>query len=335
MHKTLSRLTLSVATLLFLTNCAEARSVSQDTVETDYAGGNHDTASPAITPPPSNRPSNTQFSDVLLEYRQMNARLDRVSAPLRLKNAELCPHTFRDPGFSSHTLDDYPPRLQPVAEDIMGLSSQGIYVRSVRQGSPAAIADIETGDRILKLNGQYIPSGTTMKRFYAALSKSAFGGVKTRLTLRTPQGQDYQTSLRADTACDYPASVFYSKDVNGHTNGTEVFMTSELMQTVPDDVNLALIVAHEMAHAIAGHMEETPSQALELEADRMALVLMTRAGYNIDTAIAYWADAAHPHRDLQDSSISHPSITERYNNFRKERARIATIKAAQEPLTFD
>ena len=65
MHMTLSRLTLSVVTLLFLTNCAEARSVSQDTVETDYAGGNHDTASTAITPPPSNRPSNTQFSDVL------------------------------------------------------------------------------------------------------------------------------------------------------------------------------------------------------------------------------------------------------------------------------
>jgi len=281
------------------------------------------------------RPSDTQFEDVLAEYRLMNERLDRVSAPLRLANAPLCPRVFRDPGFTSHTLQDYPERLQGVAEAVMGLKPDGIYVRSVRRDSPADEADIEIGDRVVRLNDQYVPGGRTMKQFYAALSRGAFGGVKTRMTLRTPQGQDYETSLRSDTACDYPASVFFSQDVNGHTNGDEVFITSALMQTVPDDVNLALIVAHEMAHAIAGHIDETPSQALELEADRMALVLMDNAGYDIDAAIAYWAEAAHPHRDLQDNSNSHPSITARFENFQKERARIASIRARDEDLGFN
>ncbi len=284
---------------------------------------------------PLERPSDTQFEEVLTEYQRMNDRLERVSAPLRLANAHLCPHVFRDPGFTAHALADYPERLQGVAEAVMGLKPDGIYVRSVRRDSPADAADIEIGDRVVRLNGQYVLGGRTMKQFYAALSRGAFGGMKTRMTLRTPQGQDYETSLRSDTACDYPASVFFSQEINGHTDGEDVFITSALMQAVPDDVNLALIVAHEMAHAIAGHIDETPSQALELEADRMALVLMENAGYDIDAAIAYWAEASHPHRDLQDNSESHPSITARFENFKKERARISDIRARGEDLGFD
>lgn len=281
------------------------------------------------------RPNDTQFADVLAEYQEMNDRLDRVSAPLRLANVDLCPYVFRDPGFSSHALEDYPDRLQSVAEAVMGLSPDGIYVRSVRRNSPADDADIQIGDRVIKLNDQTVPGGRTMKQFYAALSRDAFGGVKTRLTLRTPEGQSYETSLQSETACDYPTSVFYSSDINGHTNGEEVYVTSELMQTVPDDVNLALIVAHEMAHAIAGHIEMVPTQALELEADRMALVMMDNAGYDIDAAIEYWAEATHPHRGLQDVSESHPSITARYENFKKERARIKEIRARNENLGFN
>lgn len=265
----------------------------------------------------------------------MNERLDRISARLRLANTALCSKTFRDPGFSVHTLEDYPERLQMLAQDVMGLEAEGIYVRSVRHGSPAAEADIQAGDRILSLNGQYVPGGKTMKSFYAALSRGAFGGVKTRLKLRTAQGGEYETALNPETACDYDASVFFSQSVNGHTDGQDIYITSELMRLMGDDTNLALIVAHEMSHAIAGHIDLEPSAVLELEADRMALVLMENAGYNIDDAITFWADAAHPHRDLQDDSDSHPTIMARYQNLIKERARIADIRARQESLGFD
>jgi len=275
-----------------------------------------------------------EFADLLEDYRQMNDRLDRLSAPLRLANADLCQKTFRDPGFRVHSLADYPEELRGVAQSLMGVEPDAIYVRSVRRGSPAEKADIQTGDRILRLNGQAVPGGPTMIRFYRALSRGAFGGLTTQLTLRTPDGRDYETSLQAETACDYQTRVFYSEDVNGHTDGREVYVTSELMRVVPDDVNLALIVAHEMAHAIAGHMEEMPTRELELEADRMALVLMERAGYDIDAAIAYWAAAAHPHRALQDKSKSHPTISERDANFKKEQARIKEVKRAGKTLKF-
>ena len=81
-------------------------------------------------------------------------------------------------------------------------------------------------------------------------------------------------------------------------------------------------------------MEQTPSHALELEADRMALIMLERAGYDIESAITYWADAVHPHREHQDKSMSHPTIEARYKNFRDEQKRIEKLKAAQRPLIF-
>jgi len=287
-----------------------------------------------IPPLPEDVPGDVEFKELLSEYQRMNSRLERISGRLRSANRSLCPRTFRDPGFTVHTLEDYAPRLQIVAESLLGVSPNGLYIRSIRRGSPAEDADIEVGDRILKLNGQAIPSGPTMKRFYGALSRGAFGGIKTRLSLRTSEGVDYKTTLKSETMCNYPTSVFYSNAVNGHTNGDEIFITTALMQVVADDVNLALIVAHEMAHAIANHMEQTPSQALELEADRMALIMLERAGYDIESAITYWADAVHPHREHQDKSMSHPTIEARYKNFRDEQKRIEKLKAAQRPLIF-
>ena len=284
---------------------------------------------------PTERSVAGNFETVLAEYRQMNDRLDRVSAPLRLANASLCAETFRDPGFRTHSLEDYPEQMRGAAQALMGVEPNAIYVRSVRRDSPAEKADIQTGDRILRLGGQGIPGGRTMTQFYHALSRGAFDGAETKLTLRPPAGQDYETSLQSQTACDYQTTVFYSQDINGHTDGREVYVTSELMRNVPDDVNLALIVAHEMAHAIAGHINKTPTRDLELEADRMALVLMERAEYDIDAAITYWADAAHPHRSLQDASDSHPTIIERYENFRQEQARIRELKRANQVLEFN
>jgi predicted Zn-dependent protease len=130
-------------------------------------------------------------------------------------------------------------------------------------------------------------------------------------------------------------NVFYSERINGHTDGREVWITSQLMRTVADDVNLALVVAHEMAHAIAGHNMEVPTKALELEADRMALIMLSRGGYDIGRAVDYWQHAPHPHDPGQSVSKTHPSMGERFNNFRRVQREIETRLARGETLTFD
>ena len=249
----------------------------------------------------------------------VNARLARVAAPLRLENSQLCPRTRRDPGFSIHKLDDYPNHIRPMAEALLGVKEGGLYVRAVRPNTSAAKARIEPGDQILAVNENKSSADTMMKTYNHAVLRNGFDSVLSKVSVRTPDGQEYLARIRPDTACDIPAKVVFSQVINGHTDGEELLITSALIQSVPDDTHLTLVIAHEMSHVIAGHAGQNPTQALELEADRMALVLMARAGYDIETAVGYWKDAAHPH----DGGGSHPSTRERYENFQKELDRIS------------
>lgn len=195
-------------------------------------------------------------------------------------------------------------------------------MRAVRPETSAAKARIEPGDQIIAVNENPISSDRLMETYNRAVLRNGFESVLSKVRIRTKSGQEFLARIRPDTACDIPAKVVFSNEINGHTDGREVLITSALMRSVPDDTNLALVIAHEMAHVIAGHFNQLPTQALELEADRMALVLMARAGYDIDAAVAYWDSAIHPHEGGSISQSSHPSTQARYENFQVELKRI-------------
>ena len=269
------------------------------------------------------------FEDLLAEYESANQRLARVAAPLRLKNAALCPETWRDPGFSIHRLEDYPDAMQGIAETVLGIKKDGIYVRAVRPESSAAAARIMPGDQILAVNENKVNAKPVMQAYNRAVFRNGFESVLSKVTIRTAEGRDYVARIRPETVCDIPAKLIFSEDINGHTDGETVFITSALMRAVPDDTNLALVIAHEMGHVIADHVKQPPTQTLELEADRMALVLMARAGYDIETAVGFWKNAVHPHDGGDANESSHPTTRARFQNFKKELARIKKTRPAE------
>ena len=282
-----------------------------------------------------------RFSDILDQYRALNERLENVAARLQIANAPLCPLTIRDPGYTVHTLSDYPPQLQQVAKTLLNVDA-GLSVRTVREGGPAALAGVQAGDRLIGINDIKIPRGLTQKTFYDSAAETVFGSPSARLTVARDQGNNMPEvisfNLKAETICGYPAHVVFDEYVNGHTDGRAVWITSELMRTVEDDDDLALIVAHEMAHAIARHLELTPSdeerKALELKADSMALVMLERAGFDIDSAIEYWMSSDNPQRMSQSRSATHPNITQRLDNLEAAKRAIQLSKRQNEPLYF-
>lgn len=294
--------------------------------QSDLAEAEVDAAETVTADLPARRPDDTTFEDVLAEYQALNLRLARVAAPLRLANRSLCPELVRDPGFSVHQLKDYPNAVQPIAEVMLGLRPNGIFVRSVRPGTSAEEQRVSPGDEIVAVNGNAISPKPIMDTYNEAVLRNGFESVLSKVRIKTPEGQDYVARIRPDTACDIPAKVVFSDVVNGHTDGDDVLITSALMTAVPDDTNLALVIAHEMGHVIAEHMNLPPAQDLELEADRMALVLLARSGYDIDAAVSYWQRAAHPHEGGPQWESSHPTTQARYKNFRDELDRIKKVQ---------
>ncbi len=112
--------------------------------------------------------------------------------------------------------------------------------------------------------------------------------------------------------------------MNAEADGRYVQVTSAIVDYVASDDELAVVIGHELAHNIRGHRAALDAQgvgtglfskfgknaaktrATEIEADRLGLYLMARAGYDPEAAPAFWrrfgrehgagifADATHP-----------------------------------------
>ena len=173
-----------------------------------------------------------KFEDVLSDYQDLNDRLERVAAALRIANAELCPKVWRDPGFTVHKLQDYPPSIRFMAEELLGLEDGKLYIRAVRRGSSAQAQFLEAGDEILSVNNQPLSSDLSMERYNRAVLKNGFAIVKPRIEVRTSKGREFTAKIEPDTACDAPVKVVFSDAINGHTDGEGIFVTSALMRHV-------------------------------------------------------------------------------------------------------
>ena len=227
------------------------------------------------------------FRDVLEQHRELNRRVDAVGHRLLTSNADVCAgaagEVERTAGFSVHTETDYPEELRPLARHLLGVG-RGISVRSTVEGGPADAAGVREGDRVARVGGMPVAESVVVDRVWAMAERRELQRERVKLGLRR---DDSRVSVDVATvaACAYPVTVVYSGAPNAYTDGEGLFITSELVRETESDSRLALILAHELAHALL-HDLDRPSPELELEADRAGLALLARAGFDMEDAIA-------------------------------------------------
>jgi predicted Zn-dependent protease len=145
---------------------------------------------------------------------------------------------------------------------------------------------------------------------------------------------------------DWEFNVIRSRQVNAFClPGGKVAAYTGLLLIVENDDQLATVLAHEVAHALAHHSNErlTREQSgrvgwlfnmaydreQESEADHIGLFLMTFAGYDPDEALVFWQRMRQAAQggELPEILSNHPSDAHRINQLR---AWIPRAKAAKE-----
>lgn len=299
-----------------------------------------------------------------------DARVFSVMYPLLGANAPFCAARLRPmAGLLVWNIHSIARDWQPAANNLFGLDER-LAVETVARASPALKAGLRSGDIIDSIDGVALQGPSAVKAFQQALA--AAGPSPVSIAYHR-DGQARQATFTPLLGCDFPAHVDQtSSDVNAAADGQSIAVTRGMLRFVDNDDELALVLAHELAHNALSHVDkqrqnqmagalggllidsvfaaggiatggefsqmggamaqDTNSVAFEQEADYVGMYFMERAGYSAAGVANFWRRMATEDAASVTARQSHPTTPERFLAIEKTYAEISAKKKAHKPL---
>lgn len=292
----------------------------------------------------------------LASLTDLDQRVARVAWRLSRANADLCPAVRQSAGWALHSARQYSPDLRPHAAARFGVRGDLPGVLAAPPGSPAAAADVRTGDLLLAADGETLAEGPpggpagweglgeNLRRVDAALADGT-------ATFRVERGgETLELTVRPERACGYEVQLDPSDELNARADGRRLFISTALAGFARDDDELALILGHELAHHVLGHRPwaetggagrqanegawraEGGEGGAERQADRVGLYLSARAGYDPAVAAPFWRRFGESNWRVRFPQLGHASAGARARALEAVEAEIAAKRAAGQPL---
>jgi hypothetical protein len=286
----------------------------------------------------------------LTAMRALDGRVAAIGHRLAVANLDRCAARAWLPGFVIHDLSQYGADFRAAAIRAFGLDA-GPGVLALVHGGPADLAGLRTDDILLAFDGRTVPHGTPgrtgsfeqMERILAALDEALADG---RVVLAVQRGTErLSLTVEAARGCATRFQLVPGGRMNAQADGVYVQLTTALAQYAEDDGELAAVLAHEFAHNVLGHRVRLNEAGVrrgvlanfgsnarriretEVEADRLSVYLMERAGYDPEAAVRFWSRfGRHGFNFL--GSPTHPNWRLRVQSFETEIAKIRAARAA-------
>lgn len=289
-------------------------------------------------------------SEALLALRELDRRVATVGYRLARANVDLCSQQVPLAGIVPHDVSQYDASLRSVAAGIFNLEA-GPAVLAVAQGSPAHRAGILADDRLIAINGQpspgQLPSNDSAS-FESAEQilgwlEGAFGQEGGEMQVERDR-QFLTIVVKTEQGCRTRFQLLPSRSFGASADGHYVQITSRLALFAANDGELAAILAHELAHNILTHRKRLDDAGIkrgllkffgrnarlirqtEVEADRLSVYLLDRAGFPPTAAAQLWRRLG-PRRPWGIIGAStHPNWKKRVAALENEAARIQALK---------
>lgn len=281
---------------------------------------------------------------VVKQNMKMARRLDDVSAPILMANAELCGDMVTSYiGTELATKDAFSKEYQQTMADLYGVDVLPT-ITMIAKNSPA-YGKLKIGDMINQINGQTVPQGRKGLEFIQNKLEDNEAANAVFLDIDR-RGEPLNIRIQPVLACDSPVRLSSSDAVNAAADGKSIIVTKGMMRFVENDTELATVVGHELAHNSRAHIDSKTgnaviggilgaavsvaigvnitdlgaqigagvnSQAFEAEADYVGLYHTARAGYNISSAPNLWRRiAASNPGAIHLAGSTHPSTAKRF-----------------------
>ncbi|HEY0115070.1 MAG TPA: M48 family metallopeptidase [Allosphingosinicella sp.] len=285
----------------------------------------------------------------ILALRALDQRVAEVGFRLSTANAALCRDLQWQPGWVVHDLSQYARRNHPEAIAAFGFAD-GPSILALVPGGPADRAGLRPDDVLFSADNVPLPKAPAAAHDTFAPTERILEALEAALAdgsaeLRIRRGTASLTlRLNPVRGCASRFQLIPSDRADARANGQYVQLTSAMVEFARDDHELAAFIAHELAHNVLRHRLRLNAAGVErgllanfgrsarlfreteLEADRMAIYLMERAGFDPRAAVRLWVRQSQ-NASRFPSSGTHPAWSARIAAMEAEIQAIARLKA--------
>jgi hypothetical protein len=183
-------------------------------------------------------------------------RLSAVASRVRVHNAELCEKNVTPEfGLLIVTPRAFEEEFHDAARKVLWPGDE-VKIVALADGLPAAQAGLQVGDVIVEIKDAPIQEVRERgEHEQVSLMKAVDYWEKRELPLVVKRGEEtLDVTLTGVDACKYPVALVSSDAVNAFADGRNVGITSGMIRFVESDDELALVVGHELAHNMLGHL---------------------------------------------------------------------------------
>ena len=244
--------------------------------------------------------------------RAADLRLATIGYRLTTANVGLCRRLAPTPGIAIHALGQYDPGLRDAARRTFGFETP-VAVETVIAGSAAARAGVIADDSLVAVDGEAFAS-VTPGPVAGSAERDAAAALLARQPTRAPlrldllhAGRRRTVIVPASPGCRARFELVLGPKMTASSDGELVQIGVRFLERY-DDQQVAVVVAHELAHIVLDHRARLETAGVskglfaevgrngrlnrraEDEADLLGAHLLGNAGYDPRAAVAFWRD---------------------------------------------
>jgi predicted Zn-dependent protease len=251
----------------------------------------------------------------LLALQRDDQRVADTGWRIASRNTDACPKIWAALGVSLHHISQYEPAYRAAAKEAFGLDEAYPSILAVAKGAPTSASGLKPNDRLRAVNGVDLArnnprqtSAASYDAVSAAMAALEALPEKSAAVLSIERGgQRLEVSVTPENVCRSRVELAPGNAINANANGLVAQISGRLVNWVQSEDELALVIAHEMAHNLLDHPKRLNEKSalsglatslglsgraqrqMELDADRMGIIMAASAGYDYKIAPDFWA----------------------------------------------
>lgn len=207
------------------------------------------------------------------KYIDQMSLVKSIGFKINSLNADICNKTDFNSGLTFANENVMGLKIAKFFPSKINLGSQ-VSIINIVKNSPADKAGLALGDIILEVEGYTFPEGRNalkkISKHFKNIEEKKIKKIKI-----DRNGEILTFDINQTKICNYPIIFTQDKIVNAYADGKSIIMTQGMVDYARDDNEIAMVIAHELAHNDRGHLDAVKKNTLIMGSIGFVLDLMT------------------------------------------------------------